>query len=137
MISTETAAEPLSLLSIVIPARNEEDAVSATVEHLAVELRLHSIPYEIVVVDDGSSDGTWQVLCDLSSRLPTLRPVQNTGEHGFGRAVVRGIDYAAGDAVVVMMADESDDARDVVVYWDLLREGYDAVFGSRFVRGGG
>jgi dolichol-phosphate mannosyltransferase len=74
---------------------------------------------------------------DLAARVPTLRPVQNTGEHGFGRAVICGIDSSQGDAVVIMMADESDDCRDVVRYWQLLGEGYDAVFGSRFVRGGG
>src|SRR5207244_13369532 len=57
--------------------------------------------------------------------------------HGFGRAVARGFDAMAGDAVVLMMADESDDCRDVVRYWKKLNEGYDCVFGSRFVRGGG
>src|SRR5207248_10622545 len=45
--------------------------------------------------------------------------------------------YMQGDAVVIMMADESDDCRDVVRYWHLLNQGWDAVFGSRFVRGGG
>ena len=55
----------------------------------------------------------------LSSRVPTLRPVRNTGEHGFGRAVTFGLDHIHGDAMVVMMADESDDCRDVVRYWEL------------------
>ena len=59
------------------------------------------------------------------------------GEHGFGRAVIYGIDHSRGDAVVIMMADESDDCRDVVRYWKMLGQGWDAVFGSRFVRGGG
>jgi dolichol-phosphate mannosyltransferase len=63
--------------------------------------------------------------------------VQNTGLHGFGRAIVHGFDASTGDAVVVMMADESDDSRDVVRYWRLLQDGYDAVFGSRFIAGGG
>ena len=74
---------------------------------------------------------------ELAGHVPALRPVQNNGQHGFGRAVVYGIDHSEGDAVVIMMADESDDCRDVVRYWELLGEGYDAVFGSRFVRGGG
>ena len=64
-------------------------------------------------------------------------PSQNTGSHGFGRAVVHGLDVSTGDAVVVMMADESDDCRDVVRYWTLLHEGWECVFGSRFVAGGG
>lgn len=129
--------EPVRLLSIVIPARDEEGRVGATVEHLYVELRLHGIEHEIVVVDDGSTDGTWKTLEEAAPRVPTLRPVRNTGEHGFGRAVSYGLDQARGDAMVVMMADESDDCRDVVRYWEVLNEGWDAVFGSRFVRGGG
>jgi dolichol-phosphate mannosyltransferase len=60
-----------------------------------------------------------------------------SGENGFGRAVAYGFTQVTGDAVVVMMADESDDCRDVVRYWRMLGEGWDAVFGSRFVRGGG
>ena len=121
----------------MIPARDEEGRVSGTVEHLYVELRLHGIEHEIVVVDDGSTDGTWSSLRQAMPRVPTLRPVQNPGEHGFGRAVSFGLDQARGDAMVVMMADESDDCRDVVRYWEALNEGWDAVFGSRFVRGGG
>jgi len=132
-----TPQEPLQLLSIVIPCQNEESSIASTAEHLYVELRLHGIPHEIVAVDDGSSDSTWQVLCELGARVPSLRPVQNTGENGFGNAVAFGIDHSQGDAVVIMMADESDDCRDVVRYWNLLGEGWDAVFGSRFIRGGG
>jgi len=129
--------EPLNLLSIVIPARNEEQCIASTVEHLHVELRLNHIAHEIVVVDDGSTDRTWAVLRETADRVPTLKPIQNLGEHGFGRAIAVGLDHLEGDAVVVMMADESDDCRDVVRYWDALSEGWDAVFGSRFVRGGG
>jgi len=73
----------------------------------------------------------------MANTLPALKPVQNVGEHGFGLAIRYGIDQSEGDAVVIMMADESDDCRDVVRYWNLLNEGFDAVFGSRFVKGGG
>src|SRR5271157_1189176 len=129
--------EPLRLLTVVIPTRNEEGAIASTVEHLHVELRLHNIEHEIVVVDDGSTDSTWSTAQKVASVVPTLRPVQNRGQNGFGRAVVCGIEHSRGDAVVIMMADESDDCRDVVRYWELLNEGWDAVFGSRFIRGGG
>jgi dolichol-phosphate mannosyltransferase len=132
-----TDRPPLQLLSIVIPAQNEEGCIAATVEHLDVELRLRGIPHQIVVVDDGSTDSTAKILSDLRDRIPALVPVRNPGPHGFGRAIVSGFEHAAGDAVVVMMADESDDCRDVVRYWEILNEGWDAVFGSRFVKGGG
>jgi dolichol-phosphate mannosyltransferase len=128
---------PLSLLSIVIPARDEAGCIGSTVEHLHVELRIHNVPHEIVVVDDGSTDQTWNLLTELQKRLPELKPVQNKGLHGFGRAVICGLDNMQGDAVVIMMADESDDCRDVVRYWEELNKGSDCVFGSRFVKGGG
>lgn len=131
------AASPLRLLSVVIPARDEEGCIASTVEHLHVELRLHGIPHEIVVVDDGSTDGTWAILEGLRARVPTLTPLRNPGPHGFGRAIVHGLDHTSGDAVVTMMADESDDCRDVVRYWTILNEGYDCAFGSRFMVGGG
>lgn len=128
---------PLTKLSVIVPARNEEGCIASTVEHLHLELRLHAVPHEIVVVDDGSTDGTWSILQELGRRVPELLPIHNPGPHGFGRAVVCGLDRMTGDAVVVMMADESDDCRDAVRYWKVLNEGYDCVFGSRFIRGGG
>ena len=133
----ESPASPLTLLSVVIPVRNEERCIGSTVEHLDLELRLRNVPHEIIVVDDGSTDSTWRELAHLRERVVSLRPLQNPGQSGFGRAVAYGLDHLAGDAVVVMMADESDDCRDVVRYWDTLNQGWDAVFGSRFVKGGG
>jgi dolichol-phosphate mannosyltransferase len=127
----------LRLLSVVIPARDEEESLVPTVRHLNLELKLQGIPHEIVVVDDGSADRTWAVLQELQREIPELAPVQNLGRHGFGRAVSHGLDRSKGDAVIIMMADESDDVRDAVRYWKLLQEGHDCVFGSRFVKGGG
>lgn len=127
----------LQLLTVVIPAQNEEACICSTVEHLVLELRLHNVPNEIIVVDDGSTDSTWQKLQELSERLPNLRPLRNPGSRGFGSAIAFGLQRMTGDAAVIMMADESDDCRDVVRYWRLLGEGWDAVFGSRFVKGGG
>src|SRR5438034_9387545 len=137
MNSGDMHKRPLQLLSVVIPAQDEAGCIALTVEHLYVELRLHNVPHEIIVVDDGRTDETWTILESLKVRIPSLRPAQNSAPHGFGRAVVCGFDHMSGDAVVVMMADESDDCRDVVRYWKKLNEGYDCVFGSRFMRGGG
>lgn len=137
MPEIETKVEPLQLLSIVIPARDEEGCIESTVRHLHLELMLREVPHQIVVVDDGSTDGMWTVLEKLTEEIPELVPMQNPGPHGFGRAIIYGFDHSDGDAVVVMMADESDDPRDVAKYWTLLNEGWDCVFGSRFLPGGG
>src|SRR5262249_26387195 len=126
---------PLRTLTVVIPARDEEGSVGDTVRHLHQALAGRSIAHEIIVVDDGSVDATAAIVRELASSIPQLLLIRNDGPHGFGRAVVTGIDAASGDAVVIMMADESDDCRDVVAYWEKLGEGYDAVFGSRFIAG--
>lgn len=127
---------PLELLSVVIPARDEEASAPETVRQLHAALEARAIPHEIVVVDDGSRDNTWPVLQSLAGQIPQLRPIQNRASHGFGRAVVAGFEASRGDAVIIMMADLSDDPRDAIRYWDKLSEGFDAVFGSRFIRGG-
>ena len=136
---TDSAHEtaPLRRLSVVIPARDEEGCIASTIQHLTLELRLQGVPHEIVVVDDGSRDRTWEILTGLRATVSELTAIQNSGPHGFGRAIVKGFEAATGDAVAVMMADESDDCRDVVRYWHALNDGYDAVFGSRFMSGGG
>ena len=105
-------AAPLYKLSIVIPARDEAGCIASTVEHLHLELRLNQIEHEIIVVDDGSSDQTFAILQELTQRIQELRPVQNTGQHGFGRAICYGLEQMSGDAVVIMMTSLA--SRDVV-----------------------
>lgn len=127
---------PLKLFSVVIPAHNEEESLPPTVQELYAVLVREGVPHEIVVVDDGSKDGTWAVLQDLKQKVPTLAPVQNQGLHGFGRAVICGLTHMKGDACTIMMADASDSPDHAVRYWRLLNEGWDCVFGSRFIKGG-
>ncbi|HEY3756009.1 MAG TPA: glycosyltransferase family 2 protein [Opitutaceae bacterium] len=129
-------APPLRLYSVVIPARDERESLPPTVRAISQEFRARKIPHEIVIVDDGSSDGTFDVVTALAVDIPEVRPVRNEGDHGFGRAVVCGFDHCQGDAIVVMMADASDSPADAAAYWALLQSGYECVFGSRFIRGG-
>ena len=130
------SAAPLSLFSIVIPARDEEESLPLTITEIVTAFDRAAILHEIVVVDDGSKDGTWRLLQELKAQYPSLAPTQNPGPHGFGRAVIWGLDHMRGDAVAIMMADASDSPADAVTYWRILNEGYDCAFGSRFIKGG-
>ena len=123
-------------LSIVIPARNEEGCIETTIAGLVSTLRSARIAYEIVVVDDGSTDSTAQVVQRAGVVFDGVTLVPNVGEQGYGMAVRTGLRCASGDAIAVMMADNSDDPKDLIGYYDKLLEGYECVFGSRFIRGG-
>jgi dolichol-phosphate mannosyltransferase len=123
-------------LSLVMPARNEEGCITATLERFTKVLRESGIPFEIVVVDDGSTDSTPDRLRVLAVRHREIVPVANRGRHGFGMAIRCGLEHTSGDAVAIVMADGSDSPEDVEKYYHKLLEGYDCVFGSRFIKGG-
>jgi dolichol-phosphate mannosyltransferase len=131
----EAAGVP-GMLSVVIPAHNEEGHITETVRALADALRAAGISYEMLVVNDNSSDATERILASLTTTEIGLRYVNNPTPNGFGLAVRRGLAEFRGDAVAIVMADGSDDPADLVAFYRKLEDGYDCVFGSRFVRGG-
>lgn len=123
--------------SIIIPAYNEAGNIGATVRALAEALREAAIPFELVVVDDHSVDGTPGRVEGMQTEFPELVLVHNPAiRGGLGRAVRCGLQHYTGDAAAIVMADLSDDPRDVVACYRKLEEGYDCVFGSRFIAGG-
>ena len=122
-------------LSVIIPARDEAGNLPNCVAGIEKELKNHGIDGEIVVVDDGSRDDTPKVLEELKLQHPKLLSLRNDGQNGFGRAVRCGLTVARGDAIAIMMADLSDSPQDLVRYWEKLNEGYDCIFGSRFISG--
>jgi len=123
-------------LSVVIPAHNEVESIGATVAAVTSGLAAEQIPYEVVVVDDASSDGTGDVVRAITERDSAVRCVRSPRSPGFGQAVRSGLDEYTGDAVAVVMADLSDSPKDLVRYYRVLEEGFDCAFGSRFIRGG-
>ena len=125
------------LLSVVIPARDEAGNINVILHRLREVLTREEISYEIVVVDDASTDDTADVVQTAQAVDPCIRLISNTGRHGFGMAVRAGLSVVRGDAIAVMMADSSDDPEDLVRYFRTMqKDGVDCVFGSRFVRGG-
>jgi dolichol-phosphate mannosyltransferase len=124
------------MLSVVIPAHNEEDQIADTVEGIATALQDSNIRYEILVVNDNSIDRTGDIVRGLARGNPAVQCINNDPPNGFGFAVRRGLASFRGDAVAIVMADGSDWPADLVAFYRKLQEGYDCVFGSRFSRGG-
>jgi dolichol-phosphate mannosyltransferase len=123
------------ILSVVIPAYNEEKNLPRVVAELQQALRAEAIPYELILVNDNSKDATGSVIRDLMAEDSRVRLVERQPPGGFGRAIRSGLAAVRGDVVVICMADCSDAPEDVVRYYRVIQEGYDCVFGSRFMRG--
>jgi len=124
-------------LSIVIPAFNEEESITETIDKIEEAFSKVKIDHEIFVVNDNSKDKTIEVLEKLSKKYSALKFETNSGPNGFGYAVRYGLERFSGDCVAVMMADLSDSPYDLIKFYTTMVEGdYDCVFGSRFIRGG-
>ncbi len=135
-IATWVAAGAPGVLSVVVPAYNEAGSLEETVSSLVTALRAAGIKHEILIVNDNSTDETPAVIAALSDRYPTVRSVNNSPPNGFGFAVRAGLEAFGGDVVAIVMADGSDAPEDLVKCYNKIGEGYDCVFGSRFIEGG-
>jgi dolichol-phosphate mannosyltransferase len=122
-------------LSIVIPARDEAGTIGATVREVVQTLEAEGIDHEVLVVDDHSRDRTGAIVEALAAEVGNVRCILSPYGGGFGLTVRAGLERFEGDAVAILMADGSDDPRDLVRYHRILRQGYDCVFGSRFMSG--
>lgn len=122
-------------LSVVIPAHNEAGSIETMLTATTEALEQDGIDHELLVVDDGSTDETASIVNRIAGDNPHVRYLLSPYEHGFGLTVRAGLERFEGDAVVIMMADLSDDPQDLIAYYRLLEEGYDCAFGSRFIRG--
>jgi len=123
------------LISIVIPARNEADNISRTINNL--ESKLKNLPHETLIVNDHSQDTTAAKVLELSAGHPSVKLINNTAKPGFASTLWTGFREASGDAVVVVMADISDDPQTIPKMAAKFTEGYDLVCGSRYLFDGG
>ena len=135
LFSHTQVIKDLKKLSVIIPARNEAENLKDCISEICKELSYHSIDFEILVIDDGSTDNTIDVIKEINQSISSVKCISNHRENGFGRAVRLGLDNFTGDVVAIMMADRSDSPRDLVKYWQSLQDGYDCAFGSRFIQG--
>ncbi len=110
--------------------------IGQTLDGLLEILRAEKMPFEILVVNDSCIDGTQQLVEEKQKESPEIVLINRTLPRGFGRAVRDGLTHCEGDVIIPVMADFSEEAEDVIHYYRKIEEGYDCVFGSRFIRGG-
>jgi len=124
---------PLNLLSVVIPARDEEESLPPTIAGLTAHLEREGVPHEIVVVDDGSRDRTWQLLRERAREVgPHIRIVRLPRNFRQTAAMQAGIDAARGDVIVTMDGDLQNDPADIPkLVHKLLSDDLDMVAGWR------
>ncbi|MBI1979847.1 MAG: glycosyltransferase family 2 protein [Elusimicrobia bacterium] len=122
----------MATFSIVIPLRNEQHCVQKLILDITGLFHKENIPYEIVAVNDNSTDDTPSLLEKLAKENDQIRIIHRTQTPGFGQAVKEGLNRAGGEFVAIVMGDESDDPVNIVQYYRELQKGADCVFGSRF-----
>jgi glycosyltransferase involved in cell wall biosynthesis len=118
-------------LSVVIPVFNEEESVAELCRELHATVSTLGKPYELVLVDDGSTDGTWDALLALARQYPCLRLVRLRGNFGQTAAMSAGIREAQGDVIVTMDADLQNDPADIPRLLERIAQGVDVVSGWR------
>lgn len=125
-------------ISIVIPAHNEEENIPNLFAELIPVLEQHpeTKDFELVIVNDNSTDGTPTIINEFAKDDPRIKPVHRTGTPGFGNAIRTGFKNASGDIIIPVMADLSDDPQDIPELVRKIGEGYDIAYGSRFCKGG-
>jgi glycosyltransferase involved in cell wall biosynthesis len=124
------------LLSVVIPTYNESMNIEKLIQRINSVFTGNNIDGEILVVDDNSPDGTGDVVKELMANYPHLRLLSQKKKEGLGVAHLAGYSEVHGDIIVSLDADLSHDPKEIPVMLDRIKDGYDVVIGSRYVKGG-
>jgi dolichol-phosphate mannosyltransferase len=127
--------KPVQLFSIVMPAYNEDDVIEQTLLELISHLNNCDFQYEIIVINDGSTDQTEAILTKIEVSHDVVSHINNDGPGGYGHAIRKGLEVYRGDAVVIVTSDGSDAPKDIASYFEKIQEGYECAFGSRFMPG--
>lgn len=126
-------------ISIIVPAHNEEENLPGLVAELVpvLEQNAETADFELVIVNDNSTDRTAAIIEELAVKEPRIKPVHRHTLPGFGNAIKEGFKNASGDIIIPVMGDLSDDPEDIPELVRKIEEGYDIAYGSRFIEGGG
>ena len=118
-------------LSILIPIFNEEENIPSLYDRLLAALKKIGRPYEVIFIDDGSSDGSLEILLDISKKNSNVKIISFSRNFGQTAALSAGIDCSKGDILIPMDGDLQNDPEDILPLLEKIEEGYDAVSGWR------
>lgn len=121
-------------LSIVVPLYNEEESVAKLVERILDVGKYFPFEYEIILVDDGSTDNTWQIIEAMKKNHKNLKGIKFRHNCGQTSAMVAGFEYASGEIIVTIDGDLQNDPKDIPLLLEKIDEGYDIVSGWRIDR---
>ena len=117
-------------ISVVIPAYNEEESITELHDWISLVMKKHDFIYEILVIDDGSTDATWAKIVELSSTNSNLKGLKYNRNHGKSAALNTGFQFASGDVVITMDADLQDSPDEIPDLYKMIKEdGFDLVSG--------
>ena len=120
--------------SIIIPAHNEEDSLKEAI--LSLENTLSDEKFEIIIVNDHSTDKTVDIGRELTGRYSNIRLLHNIGKKGFAPTLITGFKRARGEFLIPVMADGCDDPDTIKKMYKKAEEGYDLICASRYTKGG-
>ncbi|KAA3612252.1 MAG: glycosyltransferase [Calditrichaeota bacterium] len=118
-------------VSVVVPMMNEEENAPILHEKIHLAMDAWDREYEIIIVDDGSTDRTFEILKNLAENDPHLKVIKFLGNYGQSAAMAAGFEYATGEVIVTMDGDLQNDPKDIPVVVEKLHEGFDVVSGWR------
>jgi glycosyltransferase involved in cell wall biosynthesis len=121
-------------LSILIPIFNEEENISLLYDRLITALKKTGRPYEVIFIDDGSSDSSLEILLDISKKNPNVKVISFSRNFGQTAALSAGIDFSSGEILIPMDGDLQNDPEDILSLLQKIEEGYDVVSGWRKTR---
>ena len=119
------------LISIVIPVYNEEEIIQSTISQINKVTSLWTDDFEIIYVDDGSNDKTSEIICEVANKNPRIKLLTFSRNFGHQMAFTAGLDYANGDAVIVIDGDLQDPPEVMTEFISKWKEGYQVVYGKR------
>jgi len=118
-------------LSLVVPLYNEEESISLLMNEISKAIEKLDVSVETILVDDGSTDRTWDIIEGLAKLYPNLRALKFRKNFGQTSAMVAGFEYARGEIIVTLDGDLQNDPADIPMLLDKINEGYDIVSGWR------